>query len=202
MTRTFKFALLLAALLPQLAVAGWLYWFKDGEAMSRTNLMANLNHMHNVMVGGNHGARLLDSDVAPNAKLQFSKFATPTLFPKAWVATDTCPTTTSNELCTIESSVGVRWVRSDTAADGIYNICWDAPTSDIAFGATTYNRTAVLMQSGDVTVSCALYGTTNAAAAVTDCPDGQLSNVLCMNMTTSAYADSSIQAVMFSEVMP
>lgn len=201
MIRPMKTLALVVALLPQLALAGWLYWFKDGEAMSRTNLMANLNHIHNYMVGGGHGARLLDSDVNPAAQLSFSKFATPTLFPKAWVITGSCPTTTANESCTILAGHGVRWVKSDTTTDGQYNVCWDAPTSDIAFTGA-YNRTAVLMQSGDVNVGCNLYGTSNSAAATDACGDGQLSSVLCMNYTTSTYTNASIQAVMFSEVAP
>lgn len=72
-------AVLLIALV---AVAGPIKTWSAGEVIVASDLNANFQHIHNLMVGG-HGARLVNSDVSASAGISHSKLATPALIPKA-----------------------------------------------------------------------------------------------------------------------
>ena len=72
-------AVLLVALV---AVAGPIKTWSAGEVIVASDLNANFQHIHNLMVGG-HGARLVNSDVSASAGISHSKLATPALLPKA-----------------------------------------------------------------------------------------------------------------------
>ena len=76
-------AVLLIALV---AVAGPIKTWSAGEVIVASDLNANFQHIHNLMVGG-HGARLVNSDVSASAGIAHSKLATPALIPKAVAGT-------------------------------------------------------------------------------------------------------------------
>jgi hypothetical protein len=64
------------------AFAGPIKTWSAGEVITASDLNANFQHIHNLMVGG-HGARLVNSDVSASAAISHSKLATPALLPKA-----------------------------------------------------------------------------------------------------------------------
>lgn len=72
------------------ALAGPIKNWSSGEIITSTDLNANFNHIHSVMVGG-HGARLVNADVSASAAISHSKLATPALLPKAMgIITSAC----------------------------------------------------------------------------------------------------------------
>lgn len=59
-------------LLVTVAIGGSITQWFVGESMTPTQMNVNFQHLHNNMVGG-HGARLVNSDVHPNAAIKQSK---------------------------------------------------------------------------------------------------------------------------------
>lgn len=64
------------------ALAGPIKTWNAGEVVTASDINANFQHIHNLMVGG-HGARLVNADVSASAGISHSKLATPALVPKA-----------------------------------------------------------------------------------------------------------------------
>jgi hypothetical protein len=67
------------------ALAGPIKTWSAGEVIVASDLNANFQHIHNLMVGG-HGGRLVNADVAANANIAVSKLAINRLTPVAWAA--------------------------------------------------------------------------------------------------------------------
>lgn len=70
------------SLVALVALAGPIKTWSAGEVIAASDLNANFQHIHNLMVGG-HGARLVNGDVSASAAISHSKLATPALIPKA-----------------------------------------------------------------------------------------------------------------------
>lgn len=66
-----------------ITLAGPVKSWSAGETIVSSDINANFQHIHNLMVGG-HGARLVNSDVSGSAAIAHSKLATPSLIPKAF----------------------------------------------------------------------------------------------------------------------
>lgn len=77
-----KLAVAAILLIAMVAMAGPIKTWSSGEVITASDLNANFQHIHNLMVGG-HGARLVNADVNASAAIAHSKLATPTLIPKA-----------------------------------------------------------------------------------------------------------------------
>jgi hypothetical protein len=193
--------LLLCIILPGLAGAGWMYRFNNGESLSRTQLNANLAHLHDTQVGG-HGERLLDEDVHPDAKLQFSKFASSALFPKAWGTTGVCATTVAGTSCTVRGGFGVEWVKAISATDGQYYVCISPSLSLLTAAAGGNSRTVVSVTTDSWTFRHNCNFATAFATAISgfDCPANHLFRVYCVDPWGVGAVDSAISFAVFTEI--
>lgn len=73
-----------AILMVGTSFAGTIKTWANGDVLTVTDLNANFQHIHNLMVGG-HGARLVNADVSASAAISTSKLAAYRNIPRTWV---------------------------------------------------------------------------------------------------------------------
>lgn len=88
------------------ALAGPIKTWQAGEVIVASDINANFQHIHNLMVGG-HGGRLVNADVSSAAAIAHSKLATPGLVAKSVFQVGTGTTACSAGTCTINANSGV-----------------------------------------------------------------------------------------------
>lgn len=96
-----------------IAGAGAIKTWASGEVLTASDLNTVFQHIHNTMVGGGHGARLVDADVNATAGITHSKMANPGLLPKTWAIWKTA--------CLIGTTPCV-----PSVASGVTDVVWNA----------------------------------------------------------------------------
>lgn len=112
----YKWGIVGALAVAAFAIAGPIKVWGPGETLTSTDLNANFQHIHNLMVGG-HGPRLVNADVSANAGISHSKLATPALLPKMWTIVANCTVTP----CTMSEGSGVSSVSRTTTGTYVVN---------------------------------------------------------------------------------
>ena len=134
--------ILIAALFAGLSFAGAIKRFAPGQAMSASSVNANFKHLHDTMVG-QHGARLVDADVSPDAGITYNKLASHELLTKAWYFCGTGTTTIAGTDCTNTAGSGTNYPvyislceASPTAAgaDGNYRCYFNTNRPNATYG--------------------------------------------------------------------
>ena len=111
--------------------AGTIKTWSNGEVLTASQLNANFQHIHNLMVGG-HGARLVDADVSASAAISTSKLAAYRLMPRTWVgvtyANGACGTAAG--ACTETSPAGTTVVG---VSAGLYTVTLGYTAQDTSY---------------------------------------------------------------------
>jgi hypothetical protein len=148
----YKKGLLAAFIVGALALASPLKVWVVGETLTYSDINANFQHIHSLMVGG-HGPRLTNADVSGSAAISHSKLASPALVPKLWATVASC----SSNPCTISEQSG-----------GISSVGWtSAGVMTVNFSARA-NATfaAIVTGRGTASVECHSLGQTTTTVGI------------------------------------
>lgn len=158
------FALLLTA---AVAVAGGIKTWSNGDTLSASDLNANFQHIHSLMVGG-HGARLVDADVSASANIGYTKLQNGRGIARAWGRTSgTCTVAGS---CIIDSKLNLTSIVR-TASTGVYTVTLSYTATNTSYMAIANSETsarlchAVPISTTTITINCENPATAAAADA-------------------------------------
>jgi hypothetical protein len=128
--------------------------WNNGEVVQPSDLNADLNHIHNTMVGG-HGARLVDADVSSSAAIAHSKMQTPALLPKAWamVSANCTGSTAAGTACTVGDSSQLSLTTSGVAGQFRGVLSYTPSNANFAVLVTSRTTTTVCMADTYATTS-------------------------------------------------
>lgn len=171
-------------LIGALVYAGTIKTWSNGEVLTASQLNANFQHIHNLMVGG-HGARLVDADVSAAAAISTSKLAAYRLMPRTWVtmsfANAACGTAAG--ACTETSPTGTTIVGN---AVGLYTVTLGYTAAD-----TTYGVVITPVSNG---------GAVNSTCIVGNVPTTTTFLVYCENdANPPVAADTGFTAVVYDD---
>lgn len=139
--------------------------WSNGEVLSSTDLNANFAHIHNTMVGGGHGARLVNADVNASAAIAHSKMATPALLPRAWF---TVLSTCAASPCTVDAASGISGVTRSGA--GVYTATLSTARADTTYAVffSGASNSALFCVGNDRTTTTFVIRCYDAAGVATD----------------------------------
>lgn len=83
-----KLKILAVLLIPAIALASSIKVWTSAETIRASDLNANFSHLHNNL-GHGHGAVITNADIAADAGISHSKFASPALVAKGWASMNT-----------------------------------------------------------------------------------------------------------------
>lgn len=121
----------------------------DGSTLSATSLNNTVAHIHNTFTAG-----IIDSHISPNAAIQHSKLAQPTLVSKAMGAY-VCPW--DGGACSLTEDTNVTSVTPTDA--GVYAVTLDYTPTDSVF-TTFVTPTQETLSAG---LACSVFGLSTAA---------------------------------------
>lgn len=145
--------------------SGSIKTWSTGERLTSSDLNANFNHIHSLMVGG-HGGRLVNADVSASAAISYTKIQNGTAIPRAFVEV---AATCSASPCTMASSYNVTSVTRSGAGAYDINLAYtatDAAYAVVCGAGSTAGVPKCTSSSSSTTV--AQVATTNVAGAATD----------------------------------
>lgn len=132
----FRVALFTLLLAGSIVGASSIKTWSNGDTLLPADINANFQHIHNTMVG-NHGARLVNSDVSASANISYAKIQNGRGIARAFGGT---ATTCSSTPCSKRDSFNVgtiTWV-----ADGGYNVNLNYTAADTNYSALVWAETA------------------------------------------------------------
>lgn len=178
-----------AVLMVGTSFAGTIKTWANGDVLTVTDLNANFQHIHNLMVGG-HGARLVNADVSASAAISTSKLAAYRNIPRTWVTV-----TYANRACGSGASACTETSPSGSSvtgnAAGSYLVTLGYTATD-----STYGVTVTAMDTGGSVLSpyCVTLGYSTTAFTL-DCYSDQAAPgaapaKLDMGFTAVVYDDN------------
>lgn len=149
----YKKGILWALLVGAVVLASPLKVWVVGETLTYSDINANFQHIHSLMVGG-HGPRLTNADVSGTAAIAHTKLATPALVPKIWATVAAC----SSNPCTISEQSG-----------GVSSVGWtSAGVMTVNFSArANASYAAIVSARGTASVECHSLGQTTTGVGIT-----------------------------------